>query len=87
MGSNRGGITNFYLGLYLHPWALRGESYTVFSFSAREQRQEVKQQLCPDANMSPTLSTQDHYTSSQENFGLHLSLSCVFSSLAKRMHY
>lgn len=35
------GITGPYPGLYLHPWALRGESYTVF-FSAQEQRQEVK---------------------------------------------
>lgn len=35
------GITEPYPGLYLHPWALRGESHTIF-FSAQEQRQEVK---------------------------------------------
>ena len=35
------GITKSYPGLYLHPWALRGESHTIF-FPAQQQRQEVK---------------------------------------------
>ncbi len=38
------GITESYPGLYLHPWALGGESYAVF-FSAQEQRQEAKKYL------------------------------------------
>lgn len=38
------GITAPYPGLYLHPWALRGESLTIF-FSAQEQRQEVKKHI------------------------------------------
>lgn len=44
-------ITEPYPGLYLHPWALRGESYTIF-FSAQERRREVKKQLQHYAYMS-----------------------------------
>ena len=44
-------ITEPYPGLYLYPWALRGESYTIF-FSAQERRREVKSRnVCRDVQM------------------------------------
>lgn len=72
------GITEPYPGLYLHPWAPRGESYTVF-FSEQEQRQKVNKTVAAICLLVPVYRAVQMVISfldrRNECNGLHLNLS------------